>query len=672
MFVFRSPSRIALFASLLLAVHGCGSSETSITAPSAGSRCVVSLDIRNPEVPASGGSGTLTVATSRECTWTASVEGSWLSITGGRAGQGEGAVEFTASPNPDPVVRRGAVVLNDARAEIVQAAAPCDVSIAGDRAEFGQSGGVGHIDVRASSASCSWTALSDDPWIVLSARQGQGSTRLRYDVQPSSGAPRTGLITVGGQRFSVVQADGCTYDVHPPSHSVTAAGGVATVQIATAAACPWTAVSDVPWIAVAGPTTGSGPATMTLTVDATPGPARTGSALVAGHRVSVSQQAADPAPGPGPAPPAPPPPPPAPPAPSPPPAPPPPAPPAPAPECTYTIDPQSATIGAAGGTGRVTVSAGDDCSWTASSRVPWVSVIAGENGRGRGTVEYRAAASTGSSRTGTIEIAGRTFTLTQDQGCTYALSSSSLDMDAAGGPASFSVQAPAGCAWTATSAVAWITVTGGANGTGSGPVRLQIDPNAGAARTGVVTAAGQAFTVRQAGACVYDVSPTSHRLPGSGGAAAIEVSTGEQCAWTATSEAAWLSVTSGADGRGSSTVRIAAEPNDGAERSGTLTVAGRTITVIQEARAAECQATVTPGTVDMDARGGPIQLRVAVAASCAWTSESAVPWIRVTAGTQGTGNGPVLLQVERNTGAPREGQVTVAGTRVRVIQGGAD
>ncbi len=58
--------------------------------------------------------------------------------------------------------------------------------------------------------------------------------------------------------------------------------------------------------------------------------------------------------------------------------------------------------------------------------------------------------------------------------------------------------AAATCSWTAVSNNSWITVTGGASGTGNGTVTYNISDNAGAARTGTITIGGQLFTVTQA------------------------------------------------------------------------------------------------------------------------------------------------------------------------------
>jgi hypothetical protein len=70
------------------------------------------------------------------------------------------------------------------------------------------------------------------------------------------------------------------------------------------------------------------------------------------------------------------------------------------------------SIPLAGGNGTVTVTAGAGCTWTAVSNVPWITITNGASGNGNGTVSYTVA-STGSKRSGSMTIAGRTFMVNQ-------------------------------------------------------------------------------------------------------------------------------------------------------------------------------------------------------------------------------------------------------------------
>jgi uncharacterized repeat protein (TIGR01451 family) len=81
--------------------------------------------------------------------------------------------------------------------------------------------------------------------------------------------------------------------------------------------------------------------------------------------------------------------------------------------CVSALNPLSATAAAAGGTGTIPVTAAAGCAWTAVSNAAWITITAGASGSGNGTVIYTAAAATGAQRTGTITVAGQTFTVMQ-------------------------------------------------------------------------------------------------------------------------------------------------------------------------------------------------------------------------------------------------------------------
>lgn len=176
-----------------------------------------------------------------------------------------------------------------------------------------------------------------------------------------------------------------------------------------------------------------------------------------------------------------------------------------APVCTFSISPTSASIPSAGGNGTVAVTATAGCAWTARSNVTWITVTAGASGNASGTVGYTVAANTATTaRTGTLTIAGRTFTVTQAAAtstCTFSISPASASPASGGGTGSITVTAPAGCAWTARSNVTWITVTAGASGSGNGTASYSVAANTTTvARTGTLTVAGKTFTVTQAAA----------------------------------------------------------------------------------------------------------------------------------------------------------------------------
>jgi hypothetical protein len=182
--------------------------------------------------------------------------------------------------------------------------------------------------------------------------------------------------------------------------------------------------------------------------------------------------------------------------------------------CSYAIAPQSVVVDPSGGVGQVTVTGnpgGCAGSWTATSNVSWITITSGSSGSGSGTTTLSyAVASTSSPRTGSITIAGQTFSVTQagpaNNSCNYVLSAQSAFANGVGGSGSVTVTgSPSGCngSWSASSNASWISITTGSSGAGSGPVTLSyvVAANATAAsRVGTLTIAGQIFTITEAGA----------------------------------------------------------------------------------------------------------------------------------------------------------------------------
>ena len=160
-------------------------------------------------------------------------------------------------------------------------------------------------------------------------------------------------------------------------------------------------------------------------------------------------------------------------------------------------------------------------------------------------------------------------------------------MAVSGGTGGVNVTATAACAWTASSNASWITITSGGTGTGSGSLGFLVLPNVGGSRTGTLTIASQTFTVTQAAvvSCMYSISPNNQRVGSRAGTETVSVSTGSSCAWTASSNNSWITITSGASGTGNGTVRFSYTANNGNnDRTGSLSVAGRTATIRQDER----------------------------------------------------------------------------------------
>jgi len=170
--------------------------------------------------------------------------------------------------------------------------------------------------------------------------------------------------------------------------------------------------------------------------------------------------------------------------------------------CSYSISPPSQNVDANANTTTVAVTTTAACAWTAASAAPWITVTSGASGTGSGPVGLSIAANTGAARSGTVTIAGQTFTVNQAAfvaPCTYSINPTSQTVPALGGTGTVTVTTTSACAWTASSNAPWLTITSGAGGTGNGTVGFGAAANVAGSRTGTLTIAGQAFTVTQAG-----------------------------------------------------------------------------------------------------------------------------------------------------------------------------
>ena len=338
--------------------------------------------------------------------------------------------------------------------------------------------------------------------------------------------------------------------------------------------------------------------------------------------------------------------------------------------CTYAINPTNANVAASGGTGSVNVTTQSGCSWTAVSNDAWIHVTSGGSGTGSGTVNYSVDPNTGSARTGTMTIAGQSFTVEQagGGGCTYAINPTSANFSRYGGTGSVNVTTQSGCSWTAVSNDAWIHVTSGHSGTGSGTVTYRVDFSRGV-RTGTIIVAGETFTVYQgSGVCTYAINPTNANVAASGGTGSVNVTTQSGCSWTAVSNDAWIHVTSGGSGTGSGTVNYSVDENTGSARTGTMTIAGQTFTVYQGSEV--CTYAINPTNANVAASGGTGSVNVTTQSGCSWTAVSNDAWIHVTSGGSGTGSGTVNYSVDENTGSARTGTMTIAGETFTVSQAG--
>jgi len=170
--------------------------------------------------------------------------------------------------------------------------------------------------------------------------------------------------------------------------------------------------------------------------------------------------------------------------------------------------------------------------------------------------------------------------------------------------------------------------------------------------------------------CTYTLSSSNLSVAASSGTSPLTVTTGSTCAWTATSNAAWLAPGT-ASGTGTATVSVIVSANTTTTaRTATLTIAGQAVTVSQAA-VAPCVYSASPSSVSIGASGGTSSVNVTAGGSCGWTATSEDVWASVSPAS-GSGSAPATITVAPNTStSPRSTTVFVANRPINVTQAAA-
>jgi hypothetical protein len=184
-------------------------------------------------------------------------------------------------------------------------------------------------------------------------------------------------------------------------------------------------------------------------------------------------------------------------------------------------------------------------------------------------VGFSVAPNTTTNRTGTLTIAGQTFTVNQTA-CTFEIDRTAQTIGSDGGAGfPIPVRTQTGCPWTSTANDSWLHITSGAAGTGNGNVTFIVDSSGDTSRVGTLTVAGLTSIVSQE-RCTATLTPDTHSVSSSGGSFSVAIATQTGCRWDATSNAAWL-IPDEASGIGGQTVTYRVLPNPGGARTGRLT-----------------------------------------------------------------------------------------------------
>ena len=170
--------------------------------------------------------------------------------------------------------------------------------------------------------------------------------------------------------------DPCPLNVPTEMTAIVPAGGDSrTIDVITGESCAWTAESRASFVTLT-PTSGRGSGSVTVNIQANTGAPRTGSVVVNSLTLTVSQAGVP---------------------------------------CAFALSSAGQSFDRDGGSGTVgvIVTQGVDCRWTAASNASFITLTSGSEGTGSGSVSFRVAANTGDERSGTLTIAGQTFSVSQ-------------------------------------------------------------------------------------------------------------------------------------------------------------------------------------------------------------------------------------------------------------------
>jgi hypothetical protein len=172
--------------------------------------------------------------------------------------------------------------------------------------------------------------------------------------------------------------------------------------------------------------------------------------------------------------------------------------------------------------------------------------------------------------------------------CAYTLSATGQHFNANAGSGFFNVTAIQGCSWRVRISDLWVD-SFTTDGDGSATLSYYVQANeTHAARSASINIGGQVYSITQDAApdaCQYTVTPSQTIFGPGGGQASAQVSVANGCEWRARSNDFWINITSGSGDRGDGTVTFTVGGNGGPAKTGSIIIAGQTISIQQQGAA---------------------------------------------------------------------------------------
>jgi hypothetical protein len=278
-------------------------------------------------VEPAGGAGNVDVTAT--AAWSVQNSLSWVRITSGNTGSGNGRVSFTVAANSQTVARSGSFTIGAESIAIVQAAnetvtctllpiaagSPVDGALASNgcvSALRPSSYAARYVfnGVQGQQVAITATSRDLDPYLYLVSPDGTvlqenddsgGSTNARIPVNTGFYTlPVSGLFTIEVSTFAprttgnfsvslTTNTAACTYTLNPASARLSAGQGQGVVNVTTQAGCVVTAVANSAWILIRSAGEASGSSTVVYEVRPNTGIERTGTITISGRPFTLTQ-----------------------------------------------------------------------------------------------------------------------------------------------------------------------------------------------------------------------------------------------------------------------------------------------------------------------------------------------------------------------------------------------
>lgn len=284
-----------------------------------------------------GGVGSLNVSTDPGCGWKTTSGVSWITISSGANGSGNGATYFTVAPNNSGSARYGFFTVAGVVVPLTQFGNPTICSPKQIKAQQTVYGTLSNGDCPSTFRSSSTgTPLSDRYFfdviagkkIAITVTSAAVDTHLHFvgpdntlfgqsnngDEEGVSRFPATGFLTIatsGRYLIEVTSAapgqtgnysltleaisDSCNFELTARAQILAANGGAGNVGVLATNGCPWQAISESSWLTTATSSTGNGIGAVRVSAEAnTSESARVGRVKIGGEILFVSQLGTNP------------------------------------------------------------------------------------------------------------------------------------------------------------------------------------------------------------------------------------------------------------------------------------------------------------------------------------------------------------------------------------------